>query len=197
MFASFFKKKDPRQEYLDKWQAVKAQLVPPLRNGPELIAAVERWFAAYEPAATLAETLLNKQTPITLNDSASLQAQFNGMQNPAGGAGTPGVDQLFEAIKQQEIASGNSNGQASEAFRQFRKDNLYEMNYDLKMKVAEIKRRAPKEPTPAFVPLPPLPPPEDLQAKLNRLKAMGKGGRRKTRQRKTRKHLKKSRKYIK
>ena len=163
--------KDPRTNYLDNWKAVQ-EAIKQNNNSPQLIAAVNTWFTKYEQMAPKVD-ILTKKASITDDDTIDFQEIGK-------------VDGLYKSIIDEEKKL-NGSDKGPETFRQFRKNYLYEMNFDLTRKFNEIKRRAPKPLQPAYVP-----PAEgdSLQAKLDKLKAQGKGGRRKTR---SKKHRRKTR----
>jgi len=154
--------KDPRTNFLNNWKVVQ-EAIKQNNNSPQLITAVNTWFAKYEQMAPKVDILTNKAS---ITDDDTIDFEEIGK-----------VDGLYKSIIDSEkLLNGLDKG--PETFRQFRKNYLYEMNIDLKTKFNEIKRRGPKQLQPAYIPPPEL---NSLQAKLDILKAQGKGGRRKTR----------------
>jgi hypothetical protein len=169
--------KDHKTAYLQTWSKVKTA-IQSSAGAPELITAVETWFQKYTSDGATIDTYASKTTS-TLVESIEAAGMYKN------------INDCYKTILEKEkLLRGTDPG--LEMFRQFRKNILYEMNWELGEKVSKIKRQAPKLPTPAYIPLPT--PPSGvsvLQAKLDALKR--KGGRRKTRSK--RRHHKKTLKH--
>lgn len=165
--------KDPKTAYLQTWAKVKTA-IQPNPSSQELIRSVESWFQKYSTNGVTIDTYASKSvsTPQERDEAIGMYMDIN---------------QGYKAILEKEKLLRGTDPSV-EMFRQFRKNILYEMNFELGEKVSKIKRQAPPLPKPAFIPPPP-PPPSLLQQKLDALKKAG--GKRKTRSK--RRHHKKTR----
>ena len=167
--------KDAKMAYSEKWAEIKTA-IQSTPSGQELIRAVETWFQKYTTDGKKIDEYASK--PVSTPYERDIA---NGM--------FMAIDKDYKDILEKEKRLQGTPPRSPEMFRQFRKDFLYEMNWELGEKVSKIKRQAPKVQQPANIPPPYRPSETDkLQARLNALNM--KAGRRKTRSKKSssRKH---------
>lgn len=158
-----------RDVYLQRWTALKTKLNPALSQN------IEKWFTDYETLGAAGDALLALPT-LTDLQTVTYSGQVN------------------ELLKHYQDTIRMSTLDSKE-IKAFRDDLMLPMMEELKAKQKQVVEKGPKPQVPAYIPPPP--PPETMQQRLDRLKAMGKGGRRKTRSKRQHKKTRSKRQHKK